>query len=181
MKVSFSAIGFLLMASSLVFGQAQTDQTPPKPGPEVQNLGYYVGSWKGEGETKGGPFGPAGKLSSKMTCDWFTGGFQVVCRGEEMGPTGKREFLNLLSYDQERKTYTEYSISSLGESEYDRDGSFAGGKLTFLLDGDAGGKPAKFRYTETHVSPDSYTYQAEAAVGGAPWATMAEGKISKVK
>ena len=51
---------------------------------------YDLGSWRGEGETKGGPFGPAGKLSSTSTCEWFAGGFRLVCRGEETGPTGKR-------------------------------------------------------------------------------------------
>lgn len=170
----------LLLVLSLTFGQAQTDQTG-KPGPEVKKLGDYVGTWKGQGETKGGPFGPAGKLSSTMTCDWFTGGFQVVCRGEETGPTGKRAFLNLLSYDQEKKAYTQYSISSFGESEYDQGGSFVGNKLTFVMDGEDGGKPARIRYTEVHVSPDLYTYQAEAATGGGPWVTIAEGKIARVK
>jgi hypothetical protein len=62
----------------------------PKPAPEIQKLGCYVGSWEGHGETKAGPFGPAGKLSSEQTCEWFKGDFQVVCRGEEHGPTGTR-------------------------------------------------------------------------------------------
>jgi hypothetical protein len=143
-------------------------------------LGYYVGTWKGEGETKGGPVGKAGKLSSNMTCEWFTGGFKIICRGEEVGPTGKRGFLNILGYDQETKTYTEYSISSFGESEYDRGGTFVGGKLVFLLDADAGEKRAKIRYTEVHVSSVLYTYQAEAALGEGPWNLIAEGKITKV-
>jgi hypothetical protein len=180
MKTSIRAIVFLLLAPCVAVGQAQTDQTS-KPGPEVQKLGYYVGTWKGQGETKGGPFGPAGKLSSQMTCEWFAGGFQVVCRGEETGPTGKRAFLNILSYDQEKRAYTQYSISSFGESEYDQGGSFVGDKLTFLLDEDAGGKPAKIRYTEVHMSPGLYTYEAEAAVGGGPWMTIAQGKITKIK
>jgi hypothetical protein len=180
MKIPFTTVVFLLVVPCLASGQSQTDQAS-KPGPEVQKLGYYLGTWKGQGETKGGPFGPAGKLSSQMTCEWFAGGFQIVCRGEEIGPTGKRAFLNILSYDQEKKAYTEYSISSFGESEYDQGGSLVEGKLTFLLDGDAGGKSAKFRYTEKHVSPDLYTYQAEAATGGGKWETIAEGKITKVK
>jgi hypothetical protein len=180
MKALIPAVVFPLLASCLVLGQAQTEQTP-KPGPEVLKLGYYVGTWKGEGETKEGPLGTAGKLSSSMTCEWFTGGFQVVCRGEETGPTGKRAFLNLLSYDQEKKAYTEYSISSFGESEYDSGGSFIGDKLTFLIDADAGGKPAKVRYTEVHSSPDFYTYQAEGSLGGGPWTTIGVGKITKVK
>jgi hypothetical protein len=180
MKIPINTVVLLLLASCLTFGQAQTEPTP-KPGPEVQKLGYYVGAWKGEGESKDGPLGPAGKLSSNMTCEWFTGGFHVVCRGEERGPTGKRAFLNLLSYDQEKKAYTQYSISSFGESEYDRGGSLVGDKLTFLVDGDAGGKPAKFRYTEVHLSPDLYTYQAEASLDGGPWTMIAEGKITRVK
>lgn len=180
MRTPISAVAFLLLAPCIAFGQSQTEQTP-KPGAEIQKLGYYVGAWKGEGETKEGPFGSAGKLSSSMTCEWFTGGFQVVCRGEEKGPTGKRAFLNILSYDQEKKAYTEYSISSFGESEYDSGGSFNGDKLTFLMDVDAGGKPAKLRYSEVHQSPDVYTYEAEGSLSGGPWTTIGEGKITKVK
>ena len=102
----------------------------PSSGPEVQRLGYYLGTWRGEGETKGGPFGPAGKLSSTTTCEWFAGGFQLVCRGEERGSTGKRTFLNVRAYDETAEAYTEYGISSFGESEYDTGGSIVGNKKT---------------------------------------------------
>ena len=173
-----AAVAFLLAAPCLAFAQVER---MPKPGPEVQKLGYYVGKWKGEGETKGGPFGPAGKLSSEMTCNWFAGGFHVVCQGEETGPTGKRAFLNILAYDQKTKAYTEHAISSFGETENDQGGSLVGNKLRFLLGGNGGGKSPKFRYTEVHVSPILYTYQAEAAVGGRPWTVIAEGRIAKVK
>src|SRR5581483_5339397 len=133
----------------------------PKPGPELEKLNYYVGTWKGEGETKGGPFGPAGKLSSSISCEKFAGGFQVVCRGEERGPTGKRTFLNILAYDEKAKAYTEYGISSFGESEYTTGGSIVGNKRTFVKDLDTGvqGKRIKLRYTEVQVSPTLYTYK----------------------
>jgi hypothetical protein len=180
MRTPLGVVVFLLFASGGALGQARTGPSPT-PGPEVRALGYYVGTWRGHGETKGGPFGPVGKLSSEMTCNWFAGGFQIVCRGEERGPTGKRGFLNILAFDQKTKSYTEYSISSLGESEYDRGGSLVGGKLVFLLDQDGGGKPVKLRYTEVHISPGLYTYRAEAARGMGPWITIAEGKITKAK
>ena len=108
-------------------------------------MAYYVGTWEGEGETKDGPFGPAGKLSSTMTYDWFAGGFHLVCRGEERGPTGKRTFLNIRAYDEKAKAYTDYGISSLGESEYSTGGSIVGNKLTFVkdLDSDVEGKHKK--------------------------------------
>lgn len=176
MKIPLSAIVFLLSGCGLAFG----DEQAPKPAPEVQKLGYYAGTWEGHGELKGGPFGPAGKLSSKMTCEWFAGNFQIVCRGEETGPTGTRGFLNIKSYDQETKTYTEYSISSLGDSEYARGGSLVGGTLTYTMDAGEGGA-AKVRYTEEHLSPVLMTYKAEAALGGGPWQVIAEGKIAKVQ
>ena len=176
---TWPGVFFALLAPCVAFGQ--TEQAP-KPGPEVQALGYYVGSWTGHGETKGGPFGAAGKLSSKMTCTWFDGRFQVICRGEETGPSGTRGFLNILSYDPKTKSYSEYAVSSLGDTEYDQGGSLADGKLTFLLDGGgSGAKAVKIRYTETHVSPVGYTYRAEAATGGGPWTVIAEGVIAKIK
>jgi hypothetical protein len=171
---------YLLIVAHAASPHAATAQQP-KPGSEVQRLGYYVGSWRGEGETKGGPFGPAGKLSSTTTCEWFTGGFQLVCRGEETGPTGKRTFLNIRSYDETAKAYTEYGISSFGESEYDTGGSIAGNKKTFLLTSEIEGKPAKLRYTEVQVSPTFFTYQAEVSVDGGPWTVIAEGKVTKVQ
>jgi len=171
---------FLLILAQLTLAAAAKAQEP-KPGPEVQKLAYYLGTWKGEGETKGGPFGPAGKLSSTTTCEWFAGGFHLVCRGEETGPTGTRTFLNIRAYDEKAKAYTEYGISSLGDTEYDTGGSIIGNKRTFVLSNDMNGKPLKLRYTEVLESPTSFTYQAEASVDGGAWAVIAEGKVTKVK
>jgi hypothetical protein len=151
----------------------------PKPSPEVQKLGYWLGTWRGEGETTGGPFGPAGKLSSTTTCEWFEGGFQLVCRGEETGPSGTRKFLNIRAYDETAKAYTEYGISS--DAEYDTGGTIIDNKKTFVVHSEVEGKPLDIRYTEEQVSPTVFTYKAEASVDGAPWTTIAEGKGTKVK
>jgi hypothetical protein len=176
MRAPLAAIVFLVFTSALAWGQ-----TAPKPGPEIQKLGYYVGSWEGHGETKAGPFGPAGKLSSTNHCAWFAGGFQVVCRGEEHGPTGTRSFMAIKSYDETAHSYTEYSISDRGESEYDRGATLVGNTLSCLIEQNAGGKPAKFRYTEVHVSPDLYTYKTDVSVAGGPWTVLATGEIKRVK
>jgi hypothetical protein len=60
-------------------------------------------------------------------------------------------------------------------------GSIVGNRRTFVWDSNAGGKLAKFRYTEIQVSSTFYTYQAEASMGGGPWIVIAEGKVTKVK
>ena len=179
MKMPFALACLLLSAPSLAVAQ---EQAAPAPGPEVQALNYYAGSWEGHGETLAGPFGEAGALSSHMTCDWFAGGFQMVCNGEETGPTGTRGFLNIKGYDGAARAYTEYSISSRGESEYSQGGSLVGDTLTWLLEQDAGGgRRARIRYTEVHVSPVRMTYQAEISVDGQPWSTLAQGEIARVR
>jgi hypothetical protein len=177
MKAPVIAALFVSLAPSI--GAAA--QGIPKPSAGVRKLGYYVGTWEGHGETKAGPFGRAGKLSSRMTCKWFAGGFQVLCNGEEQGPTGTRSFLNILSYDESAKAYTEYSISSRGEAEFDQNGRLDGDKLTFAVKQDVAGKPAHFRYTEVHVSPVLMTYEAEVAIGGAPSKVLARGTIKKLR
>lgn len=181
MNRRLSAIALVFLAPCLANGQEQPVKTA-KPTQELVRLGYYVGTWKGNGETKGGPFGAAGKLSSKMTCDWFAGGYQVVCRGDETGPTGKRAFLDILSYDDKTKTYSEYSVSSLGDTEYDQGGTITGNEVRYVITQPApGGKSLKIRYTEMRLSPSRMSYRTEASLGGAPWSEIAEGTISKDK
>lgn len=182
LTLSISSFAQAPTASPIATTPAATPTMSPTPTPQSE-LAYYLGTWRGEGETKSGPLGPAGKLSSTMTCDWFSGGFHLVCRGEERGPTGKRTFLNILAYDEKAKAYTEYGISSLGESEYSTGGSIVGNKRTFVkdLDSDVKGKPTKLRYIEVQVSPTFYTYQAEASIDRGPWTVIAEGKVTKVR
>jgi hypothetical protein len=179
---TLTAVGFASMVAQaqLALGQAPAAQQP-RPGPEVQRLAYYLGTWTGAGEAKSGPLGPAGKLSSTTTCEWFAGGFHLVCRGEERGPTGKRTFLNIRGYDEKTKAYTEYSISDLGESEYNAGGSIAGNQRSFDIDLDMDGKPIKLRYLEVQVSPTLFTYRAEASIDAGPWTVIAEGKVTKVR
>src|SRR6266699_213558 len=62
--------------------QAQAPQGPPKPGPEVKKLDYNIGTWNVEGEAK--PFGPmpGGKFTATEKCEWYSGGFFVMCHSE---------------------------------------------------------------------------------------------------
>jgi hypothetical protein len=174
-----TAAGFVLLASQVALADVPDQQ--PKPGPEVEKLGYYLGTWTGEGEAKSGPFGPAGKLSSTTTCEWFAGGFQLVCRGQETGPTGTRTFLNIRAYDEKAKAYTEYGISNFGDTEYNTGGTIVGNERSFVFDIDVGGKPTRLRYVEVQMSPTLFTYRAEASTNGEPWTVIAEGKVTRVK
>jgi len=156
---------------------AQTAQ-PPKPGPEVQKLAYYVGTWKSAGEVKvAGLFGPAGKSSGTETCEWFVGGFQVVCRAEVAGPGGKIAELAILAYDAEAKAYAYYGITNAGTISTSK-GTVAGNTWTWLSDWKAAGK---LRFTEVQESPTARAIKVEHSVAGGPWTVIEEGKATKVK
>jgi Protein of unknown function (DUF1579) len=168
-----------LAAPSLAFGQAQAAQ-PPKPGPEAQKLAYYVGMWQTEGEITAGPLRDAFKFSETGTCEWFAGGFHLVCRHEGTRPAGKVTDLSIVAYDATAKGYTYFTISSLGDTARVT-GSLKGNTWTFLWDGKVAGKPARFRYTEVQMSPTSYTFKTERSVAGGPWRVLEEGKATKVE
>lgn len=179
-KLHFVAAGILVV---LVVGAAIASQAPaqvPKPGAEVQKLAYWVGTWKFEGEAKASDFGPAGTFSGEESCEWFTGGFHVVCRSTETSTMGKATGMSVMAYSAEDKAYTLYSISSRGENFYGK-GEFAGATLTTTWEGKIGGKPAKVRGAVVQVSPTVYTFKMEGSIAGGPWALVGEGKSTKVK
>ena len=169
----------LVVAVGLAFAVpclAQPAQ-PPKPGPEVQKLAYFVGMWKVEGEAKPSSFGPAGKFSGTQACEWFVGGFQVVCRAEVAGPGGKIAELAILAYDAEAKAYAYYGITNAGTISTSK-GTVAGNTWTWLSDWKAVGK---LRFTEVQESPTARAIKVEHSVAGGPWTVIEEGKASKVK
>lgn len=163
------AVGML--AAPLV---AQT----PKPGPEQTRIGYFSGRWTTEGEAQPTPMGPGGKFTETSTCEWFEGGFHLVCRSEGTGPTGAMKSQSIMGYDPNQKTYTYYSISSMGEGELVR-GTVSGKVWTWNLENMVEGKSMKIRFTITEESPTSYTFRGEASFDGAPWAVVTEGKATK--
>jgi len=106
-RISVVACLLLAFAVSPVFAQTP----PPKPGPEVQRLNTFVGTWTGVGEFK---TEPTGKYEATTTCEWFTGGFVVVCRGSLTGVRGSSSEMHIFSYSAQDKAYNWYSLGTTG-------------------------------------------------------------------
>ena len=100
----------LALSSGLALAQAPAEK--PKPGPEHKKLAYFVGKWTAEAEMKPSPFMPGGRMTNHDTCEWFDGGFAVVCRSEGKGPMGPTKALGILGYSTEEKTYTYYAVNN---------------------------------------------------------------------
>jgi len=130
---------------------AQTAQ-PPKPGPEVQKLGYLVGTWKIE----------TGKSSGTLTCEWVNNVF-VVCHEKTENisvgsyeKTSGSENVSVFSYDTEAKVYKIDRYFNDGPPQQAQ-GSVRDKTLTFDFDVPGGDRAVKTRLTIVEESPTSAT------------------------
>jgi hypothetical protein len=173
LAVAWALIGLITVT-------AQEPGRPPQPSPANKKLGVFVGTWKDEAEMKPGPFGPGGKLSLTETCEWFTGGFSVVCHTDTTGFMGDLKTLTVLTYDPDEKLYRFYEFNSVGLSESAK-GTVDGD--TWMFDGESkmGGKVIKSRSTIRLSSPDSAVVRSEVSVDGGPMTLLMELKGTRVK
>jgi Protein of unknown function (DUF1579) len=158
------------------------DQQAPKPGPEHEKLGYFVGKWKAEGEMKPGPMGPGGKITSNDDCQWFEGHFSVICRSEGTTPMGPTKSMGVLGYSTEEKVYTYYGVdnSPMTMASVPK-GTIQGDTWTYNDEGMMGGKKMKTRVTIKELSPKEYTFKMEMQGPDGKWMPMMESKNTKVQ
>jgi len=148
----------------------------PKPGPEHEKLGYFVGNWTMEGTMKDSPMGPGGKTTGKDKCDWFAGRFAVVCRSTGNGPMGQMKGLGILSYSADAKAYTYYGTDSMGMTMLSvPKGKREGDTWTYDDESPMGGKMVKSRYIIKELPPDKYRFTWEVQGEDGNWAVLMEG------
>ena len=176
MRVFASIAVALALASSGVAAQ------PPKPtpGPEHKRLASFAGQWNIQGESKESPLGPAGKFTGTETCEWYAGGFQLVCRSKGTGPKGPMTGMAVMSYDPGRKAYTYYAISSLGDNIFVR-GQVQDKVWTWADEATMEGKKMKFVATITEESPTTNSFKFEVSIDGGPMTVIETGKSTKAK
>jgi Protein of unknown function (DUF1579) len=161
----------LVLAVALLsglFAQAPARQ----PGPEQARLESLAGRWTIEGEAGGERF------TRTETCDWFTGGFHLICRSEVTGAADGVKGQSIIGYDSDEKAYTFYFISSTGTAVTMR-GSVSGTVWTWIGDLHVRGGLMKARTTITDRSPTSYTFTMEGSFEGGPWIILEAGRGTK--
>jgi hypothetical protein len=158
-------------------------QAPPqKPGPEHKKLDYFVGKWTSTGEMKASPVGPGGKMTTRDTCEWFQGGFAVVCHSEGTGPTGPIKGIGIMGYSPEEKKYTYYGVDNTAMSMGTiPKGTVEGSTWTYADSGTMGGQPYQSRFVMNIVSPTSYTFKWEMLGADKKWMPILEGTATKTK
>jgi hypothetical protein len=155
-------------------------QGAPAPGPEHKKLGFFVGKWNVEGELKPGPMGPGGKYTASDTCEWFEGGYSVICRSEGKMPTGPARSLGILGYNTEEKVYTYYGVdnTAMTMSTVPK-GTRQGDTWTYTDEGMMGGQKIKSRVIIKEVSPTEYTFKMDFQGPDGKWMPAMEAKNIK--
>jgi hypothetical protein len=173
------------LAALLVFAApalcAQAPAGPPPPGPEHKRIEYFAGRWTSVGDFKPGPMGPGGKMEARSVCEWFSGGFYLVCHYDGTMAGAPMKGLGIMGYHSERKRHTYYGIDNFGMPA---DVAYATPTAdTWPWEGEStmGGQPVKGRYTIKVVSPDEYTWRWEMQMGSGPWTLIGEGVDKRVK
>lgn len=175
--------GAVLLAICVMFFvisiQAQAPQGPPKPGPEVQRLAYNIGTWNSTGEAK--PFGPmpGGKVTGTEKCEWYSGGFFVMCHSEGTGPMGPGKGVSFMGYDTNEKVYTYHEFSSTGEV-IDSKGTVNGDTWTWTAESKMGDAKMSVRVTVKEVSKTEYTFKLEMSQNGGEFSVVEEATAHKV-
>ena len=178
-RVIFAVVSALVLAAAVAMAQPGE---APKPTPEQQKLGYYVGAWKSEGEVKANPFMPAGKFSSSDQCAWFEGGFAVVCHSEGSTPMGPTKGIGIMGHNTEEGVYTYYGVdnSPMTMASVPK-GTIQGNTWTYTDESKMGGKMVKSRYVMEQLSPTSYTFKWEMQDEAGAWQTIMDGKATKAE
>lgn len=166
---------------ALVCGRLLAQAPPlPKPAPEHQKLGYFVGEWKNEGTMKASPWGPAGKFTG-TDHNSMLGDFFLVMHSEGTGPMGATKDVAVLGFDAKGKVYTYDGYDTMGMHETSK-GTVSGKTWTWYSpEEEMGGKKVKGRFILNEVSATSYTYSYDTSTDGGAWTNMMEGKATKVK
>ena len=155
--------------------QAQAPQGPPKPGPEVKRLAYFVGNWKEEGKSTA--HGMEGPVSSTQKWEWTSGGFFLVGHSANKSPMGDFTIMAVLGYDPATKMYTYNVFDSWGEAFLTK-GTVSGDTWTWTTETD---KSMKSRTIWKEVSKTQYTLKYESSTdGGKTWTSDMETTFTKV-
>jgi len=182
MKTRLPLLAFgIAMAGLQAVAAAQTPAGAPKPTPEHKRLGYFVGKWTTEGEMQASPMGPAGKITGNDTCEWFSGGFAVVCRSDGKSPAGPTKSLAIMGYSTEEKVYTYYGVdnSAMVMASVPK-GTRQGDTWTYNDEGVMGGQKYKSRVTLKELSPTEYSFKMELQGADGKWMPLLEAKSTKV-
>lgn len=148
---------------------AETNAQTNQPGAEHQKLSPIVGKWTVEGMED----------SFVEICEWYPGGYFVVCNSESKTKTGIAKGVSVLGYSKEEKLYTYYHYGSTGSSQTLRC-NIIDNVFNFFGEETVNGNLTKTKVTMTPQG-DNFHFKEEISVNDGPWKTTASFMYVRLK
>jgi len=179
MKKAVAVLPICILLLTISTLAQQAPPAAPKPGPEVQRLGFGLGTWKIEGDTK--PFGPipGGKTTTVQTCDWYAGAFFLECHSENTSVMGTKKAVFFEGYDPNEKVYTYHEFNDIGQP-FESKGTVNGDTWIWTTVSKMGDATVTLRLTVKEVSKTEFTYKIEMSQNGGEFALIQEATGRKV-
>ena len=159
----------VVVAMCLVAGLSSVHAQPASS--DGSQLGFFIGKWSEEGQSRATQTGAFGKISGEETCAWFSGGPSVVCRETTQDQSGETDSIYILSYDQTRKNYSMSGTDNTG-AVYTGTGTLEQGVWKWTAEMRSKGVSTPMRYTFRGASNGSRTMDVEIAAGKGAWAKI---------
>ena len=87
-----------------------------KPGSQLKKLSFLIGKWHTEGYVLQDPPDPSKEIRGMDTYEWITGGFFILHRVDVFMGKERTEVIEIIGYDESRKSYFMKSFDNRGES-----------------------------------------------------------------
>ena len=162
--LAVAAVCVLLGMSSTAAQQAATGEAGGE-------LGFFIGKWTEEGQSRAKPTDAFGKITGNESCAWFSGGPSVVCRETTQDKNGEVDSIYLLAYDSGRKLYTVSGTDNTG-AIYSGTGTVSNGVWRWTAEMRAGGAVTAMRYTFRAATGGGRTMDVEVPAGSGAWAKV---------
>ena len=139
-----------------------------------------VGHWNIDGNMIVDTKGMAATIKATQGCEWYLGGYAVVCRTSGTIGGAANESASLMYYDTFRNGYVTTAVGSLKDATGSGAFDIKPGSFVFTSEFLLGGKPARDRMTLSNMTPDGGTWKYELSVAGGPLKPAGEGTYRKV-
>ena len=157
-------------------------QSPaPTPDSELKKMQVFSGYWTYKGETKPTSFGPGGKFSGEVNCEWILSGFALQLSTVEKRADGTVRMLEIDTYDPANKNFLYNGYDDVGGRYW---GVVTVSGNTWTYEGKYALADKQFLIRGTEVfTPDemSYTLKQEFSVDGKTWVAALETTFTKTK
>lgn len=164
-------VKWAVVAACVYVGMSSLGAQGANAGQDNSELGFYVGRWTEEGQSRATASAAFGRISGEESCAWFSGGPSVVCRETTQDQVGETDSIYILGYDRAKQVYTLSGTDNTGRL-YSGTGTVSGGVWRWTAEARAGGVVTPMRYTFRSGANGSRTMDVEIAAGKGAWSKI---------